>query len=283
MSKEQAKSKNATKKKQTKKVEQQKIEQPVNIEAKQEFFGHKENEDIWQSFIVQKMFAHRGLHDEKSPENSLSAFEKAIAKGYAIELDVNPIMDGTPVVFHDSKMSRMTGKDKYIQNISREEFNETTLLSSGEKIPTLEDVLKFVDGRTPLLIEIKNQQKVGELEKAVWEVLKNYKGEYAIQSFNPYTLQWFKNNAPKVWRGQLAGFFKGEKLSLFKKLVLRRLGMKKITEQNFVSYDLRNLPNRFVKHLEIPLLAWTINNQEQYIKAVQIADNVIFQNCEPKI
>lgn len=283
MSKEQAKSKKATKKKQTKKVEQQKIEQPVNIEAKQEFFGHKENEDIWQSFIVQKMFAHRGLHDEKSPENSLSAFEKAIAKGYAIELDVNPIMDGTPVVFHDSKMSRMTGKDKYIQNISREEFNETTLLSSGEKIPTLEDVLKFVDGRTPLLIEIKNQQKVGELEKAVWEVLKNYKGEYAIQSFNPYTLQWFKNNAPKVWRGQLAGFFKGEKLSLFKKLVLRRLGMKKITEQNFVSYDLRNLPNRFVKHLEIPLLAWTINNQEQYIKAVQIADNVIFQNCEPKI
>ena len=283
MSKEQVKSKKATKKKQTKKVEQQKIEQPVNIEAKQEFFGHKENEDIWQSFIVQKMFAHRGLHDEKSPENSLSAFEKAIAKGYAIELDVNPIMDGTPVVFHDSKMSRMTGKDKYIQNISREEFNETTLLSSGEKIPTLEDVLKFVDGRTPLLIEIKNQQKVGELEKAVWEVLKNYKGEYAIQSFNPYTLQWFKNNAPKVWRGQLAGFFKGEKLSLFKKLVLRRLGMKKITEQNFVSYDLRNLPNRFVKHLEIPLLAWTINNQEQYIKAVQIADNVIFQNCEPKI
>lgn len=283
MSKEQAKSKKATKKKQTKKVEQQKIEQPVNIEAKQEFFGHKENEDIWQSFIVQKMFAHRGLHDEKSPENSLSAFEKAIEKGYAIELDVNPIMDGTPVVFHDSKMSRMTGKDKYIQNISREEFNETTLLSSGEKIPTLEDVLKFVDGRTPLLIEIKNQQKVGELEKAVWEVLKNYKGKYAIQSFNPYTLQWFKNNAPKVWRGQLAGFFKGEKLSLFKKLVLRRLGMKKITEQNFVSYDLRNLPNRFVKHLEIPLLAWTINNQEQYIKAVQIADNVIFQNCEPKI
>lgn len=283
MSKEQVKSKKATKKKQTKKVEQQKIEQPVNIEAKQEFFGHKENEDIWQSFIVQKMFAHRGLHDEKSPENSLSAFEKAIEKGYAIELDVNPIMDGTPVVFHDSKMSRMTGKDKYIQNISREEFNETTLLSSGEKIPTLEEVLKFVDGRTPLLIEIKNQQKVGELEKAVWEVLKNYKGEYAIQSFNPYTLQWFKNNAPKVWRGQLAGFFKGEKLSLFKKLVLRRLGMKKITEQNFVSYDLRNLPNRFVKHLEIPLLAWTINNQEQYIKAVQIADNVIFQNCEPKI
>ena len=283
MSKEQAKSKKTTKKKQTKKVEQQKVEQPVNIETKQEFFGHKENEDIWQSFIVQKMFAHRGLHDEKSPENSLSAFEKAIEKGYAIELDVNPIMDGTPVVFHDSKMSRMTGKDKYIQNISREEFDETTLLASSEKIPTLEEVLKFVDGRTPLLIEIKNQQKVGELEKAVWEILKNYKGEYAIQSFNPYTLQWFKNNAPKVWRGQLAGFFKGEKLSLFKKLVLRRLGMKKITEQNFVSYDLRNLPNRFVKHLEIPLLAWTINNQEQYIKAVQIADNVIFQNCEPKI
>ena len=250
---------------------------------KEYFFGHKEGEDIWNSFLTNKMIAHRGLWDKEAPENSMSAFKKAIEAGYAIELDINPIDDGTPVVFHDSKMSRMTGKDRYIQNISREEFDQTTLLDSGEKIPTFEEVLKLVKGKVPLLIEIKNQQKVGDLEKRVLELLKNYKGEYAIQSFNPYTLKWFYEHAPKIWRGQLSSFFKGEKLGFIKKFALRRLALKKVTHQDFVSYDIQNLPNRWTKKLEIPLVAWTIKKQDDYIKALKYSDNVIFEGFEPKI
>lgn len=248
-----------------------------------EYYGHQKDADIWNSFLTNTMIAHRGLYDEESPENSLGAFEKAIKNGYAIELDVQSIEDGTPVVFHDSKMSRLTKKDKYIQNISPDELKDITLLNTTEKIPTLEEVLKFVNGRTPILVEIKHQQKIGELEKRIWDLLKNYKGEYAIQSFNPYTLQWFYNNAPKVWRGQLASYFKGENLSIFKKLALRRLGLTKVAHQNFVSYNIKNLPNRFVKRLEVPLLTWTIDSQEKYIKAIQFADNVIFEGFTPKI
>jgi glycerophosphoryl diester phosphodiesterase len=253
------------------------------VEPKVEYFGHKENEEIWGSFLTEKMFAHKGLHNKTVPENSLTAFKLAIENGYGIELDINPIEDGTPVVFHDSKMSRMTGKDKYIQNLSKEELEATTLLNSTEKIPTLEEVLKLVNGKTPLLIEIKHQQKVGDLEKRIWELLKNYKGEYAIQSFDPFTLKWFYDNAPKVWRGQLSSYFKGEDMGFVKKSVLKRLGLRKITHQNFVSYDISNLPNRYVKKLEIPLIAWTVRNQESYIKSVQITDNVIFEGFEPRI
>ena len=249
----------------------------------QDFFGHTEGQDIWTSFLTEKMFAHRGLWDKDTPENSLSAFKKAIDAGYGIELDVSPIEDGTPVIFHDTKMSRMTGKDKYIQNLTKEELTTTTLLSTTETIPTLEQALKLVDGKVPLLIEIKSQEKVGDLEKRVLELLKAYKGEYAVQSFNPYTLKWFYQNAPKIWRGQLASYFKGVRLGLIKKLVLRRLGMKKSTHQNFVSYDVDNLPNIWTKKLEIPLLSWTIRNQKDYVKAIQYSDNVIFENYIPKI
>lgn len=247
------------------------------------YFGHSEDADIWNSFLTDKMFAHRGLVDNDYPENSLSAFKKAIDKNYGIELDVNPIENGTPVVFHDSKMSRMTGKDKYIQNLSKEEFESTTLINSSEKIPTLQEVLALVDGKVPLLIEIKHQQKIGELEKRVLELLKNYKGEYAIQSFDPFTLEWFYKNAPKIWRGQLSGFFKGERLGLLKKLVLKSLGMKKITHQNFVNYDIKYLPNMWTKRLTIPLLTYTITSEQQYLRAVQVADNVVFQGFEPTI
>ena len=196
-------------------------------QEKEYYFGHNEDENIWTSFLTEKMFAHRGLWDKNYPENSLAAFNNAIENGYGIELDVNAIEDGTPVIFHDSKMSRMTGKDKYIQNLSKEELENITLLDSEEKIPTLEEVLKLVKGKVPLLIEIKNQEKVGPLERQVLDLLKNYKGEYAIQSFNPYTLRWFYEHAPKIWRGQLASYFKGQKLSIFKKMILRKLGMKR--------------------------------------------------------
>ena len=253
------------------------------VVEKEYFFGHNEDEDIWTSFLMEKMFAHRGLWNKDYPENSLAAFKNAIENGYGIELDVNTIEDGTPVVFHDSKMSRMTGKDRYIQNLPKEELENITLLDSEEKIPTLEEVLKLVKGKVPLLIEIKNQEKVGPLERRVLDLLKNYKGEYAIQSFNPYTLRWFYEHAPKIWRGQLTSYFKGQKLSIFKKLILRKLGMRKFTGQNFVSYDIANLPNRFTKKLEVPLLSWTIKNQDSYYKALQYSDNVIFEGFEPKI
>lgn len=247
-------------------------------------FGHKEDENIWESFLVNNAFAHRGVYDnETCPENSLLSFQKAIEKGFAIELDVQPLVDNTPVVFHDSKMSRMTGKDKYIQNLSKEEFENITLLNTNEKIPSLEQVLKLVDGKVPLLIELKSQDKVGELEPKVFELLKNYNGEYAIQSFNPYQLEWFYKNAPKIWRGQLASFFKGEKLGSLKKFVLKRLGMQKRTHHNFVNYDFRNIPNRFTKKLNVPLLTWTVKNQNEYIKAIQNADNVVFEGFEPQI
>lgn len=276
-------------KKETKKAKAKKADKKskiVNLEQpipKEYYFGHNDNDDIFDCFLTNKMIAHRGLWDKESPENSLGAFEKAIKKGYAIEFDVNPIEDGTPVVFHDSKMSRMTDKDRYIQNLSREELENTTLLNTKEKIPTLEETLKFVNGRTPLLIEIKGQEKIGELEKRVLELLVNYKGEYAIQSFNPYSLAWFYQNAPKIWRGQLSSYFKGVKLSLIKKAFLKRLATNKLAHFDFVSYDIKNLPNKFTKKLEKPLLTWTVRNQEEYLKAVQFTDNVIFEGFEPKI
>ena len=268
------------KEKPNKKQTEKKVEE---IKVENLYFGHNENENIFDCFLTNKMFAHRGYWDKQSPENSLSAFEKAIEKGYGIELDVSPIADGTPVVFHDSKLSRMTGKDGYIQNLTKEEFEEIKLLGTDEKIPTLEDVLKLVKGKVPLLIEIKSQEKIGELEKNTYELLKNYKGEYAIQSFNPYTLKWFLENAPKIWRGQLSSYFKGEKLGVIKKSILKRLKLRKMSQFDFVNYNISDLPNRYTKKLDVPLLTWTIRSQEDYFKAVQFADNVVFEGFEPKI
>lgn len=242
-------------------------------------------DDIFNSWLVETPIAHRGLHDKQHPENSLSAFERAIDEGYPIELDVQLIADGTVVVFHDESLSRLTNNDGYIKFLNKSDLDMLELKDSKEKIPTLEETLKFVDGRVPLLIEIKNQDKVGELEKKVIDLLKDYKGQYAVQSFNPYVLEYFYKHAPNILRGQLAGFFRGEKLSFIKKYALKRMMLnKKISKPDFISYEAKRVPNRFVRKFKtLPLLVWTVTSQSEYLKVVKYCDNVIFENFEPKI
>lgn len=240
---------------------------------------------MFESWLLDQPIAHRGLHDKNSPENSISAFQKAIDQGYPIELDVQLIADGTVVVFHDSSLSRLTDNDGYLKFLNKEDLALLTLSGSKEKIPTFEEVLKFVDGRVPLLVEIKNEGKVGDLEKKVMEFLKDYKGNFAVCSFNPYVLEYFYKHAPEMPRGQVAGFFHGEKLSFFKKHALKRMLLnKKISHPDFISYEAKRLPNRFIrKYRDLPLLAWTVKSEAEYLKVVKYCDNVIFEGFEPTI
>lgn len=241
--------------------------------------------NLFDSWLVELPIAHRGLHDKQVPENSMMAFKNAIDNGYAIELDVRMLSDGTIVVFHDDSLARLTGNDGYIKFLKKSDLDMLTLEGSQEKIPTFEEVLKFVDGRTPLLIEIKNQSKIGELEAKVLEILKDYQGKFAIQAFNPYVLNYFYKHAPQIPRGQLAGYLKTQKLPFFQKFALKRMLLnKRVSHPDFISYEGKFLPNRFVRQYKrLPLLAWTIRSQEEYMKVVKYCDNIIFEGFEPKI
>lgn len=240
--------------------------------------------DIFKSWLVERCIAHRGLHNDEFPENSLGAFQNAVDNGYPVELDVHIIADGTLVVFHDNSLSRVTGKDGYIKNLTKNDLANYSLMGSKYTIPTFDEVLNLIGGKVPILIEVKNTNKVGELETKLLETLRAYNGEYAIESFNPYVLEWFKNNAPDIWRGQLAGYFKGEKLAFIKKFALKRMLLNKMAKPDFIAYEASHLPNRFVrKYKTLPLIAWTVRSQEEYLRVVKYSDNVIFENFEPKI
>lgn len=241
--------------------------------------------DLFKTWLVETPIAHRGLHDKNLPENSLGAFSHAIEKGYAIELDVQLLADDTVVVFHDESLARMTGNDGYIKYLSKGDLKALTLKGTKESIPTLQEVLKLVDGKVPLLIEVKNKYKVGKLEQALIDILKDYKGEFAVQSFNPFSLGYFRQHAPNIIRGQLSGFFKDEKLGWAKRFTLKRMTLnKKVSQPHFISYEASALPNRFVKkYKNLPLLAWTVRSKEEYLKTVKHCDNIIFEKFIPEI
>lgn len=238
--------------------------------------------NIFDSWLVKTPIAHRGLHNDEIPENSLLSFENAIKNNYAIEIDLRITSDGEVVVFHDDKLGRMTGTSGYVNKTTLEDLKKLRLNGTGEQIPTFKETLDLVNGRTPLLIEIKNMNKVG-IEKKVWELLAGYEGEYAVQSFNPYTLEWFKEHAPKVKRGQLSSCFKNTEIGFLKRVALKRLWLNKISDPNFIAYNIDDLPNRWVrKYRDLPLLAWCVRTIEQKEKALRFADNIIFENIDPE-
>jgi glycerophosphoryl diester phosphodiesterase len=227
--------------------------------------------------------AHRGLHDETAPENSLLAFDKAIQNGYCIEMDVRLIDDGTVIVFHDDKLARVTGADGYASTLKRADLKNIRLGGTDEKIPTFEQFLSEVNGKTPILVEIKNEGKVGELERKTLEMLASYSGEYAVQSFNPYSIEYFKTHAPDVTRGILSCYFENVNLAWYKKWILKRLKLNNVAKPNFISYEFHRLPNKYVSRAALPTLAWTLHSNTETENVLPHCDNIIFEGFIPKI
>ena len=239
--------------------------------------------DIRKSWIVRTPVAHRGFHSAEQPENSLGAFASAAENGFAIELDVRMIDDGTVVVFHDDSLTRMTNSDGYISNMKKEDLTDLKLLGTEYSIPTFEEVLTEIDGKTPILVEIKNDGKVGKLENRVMEILSGYKGNIALQSFNPYSLEYFEKHAPQYMRGQLsANFGKGD-LPFWRRYLLKRLKLNKVSKPDFISYEASALPNPYVSATKLPVLAWTIRSNGDMESVLPYCDNIIFEKFTPFI
>ena len=233
------------------------------------------------NWILDKPIAHRGLHRGTIiPENSLLAFQAAIDLQLPIELDVQHLADGNVVVFHDKTLDRMTQASGQISEKTIEDLRDIYLGDSTQKIPLLSEVLELIQGQVPLLIEVKNEGKVGKLEIQLLKQLKVYSGAFAIQSFNPYVLAYCIQQIPHVRRGQLASQFKNIGLSWYNKFLLSHLFYTGISDPHFIAYNIQDLPHcaptiarRFFKK---PLIAWTIRSDADKQKAVRYADNIIF-------
>jgi len=238
-------------------------------------------------WLIARPIAHRGFYDNASsyPENSLAAFERAVKSGYPIELDVRLLKDSEVVVFHDKNLERMTKHQVMIKDSDSDQIHQIKLLESQQIVPLFSEVLDAVAGRVPLVIEVKNEDhRVGPLERALWQRLSSYKGKYAIVSFNPFTLKWFRKNAPVVIRGQLSSDFRGEDLPFYTKFLLRNLFLNFVSKPDFILYDIRCLPYWAAARARkkgLPLLGWTARSQEEHTKALKFCDNIIFEGYQP--
>lgn len=233
-------------------------------------------------------YAHRGLHDNASdaPENSLAAFKKAVKAGYGIEMDVQLTRDKIPVVFHDFTLERICGKEGKVCDYTWQELKEFRLCESEETIPRFEEVLKAVKGRVPLIVELKVEWMDISVCPVVDKLLREYKGLYCIESFNPLVLSWYRRYHNDVVRGQLSdGFTRSGEFKGILYVLLQNLMLNWITKPDFVAYNhkyaevpARKICKGFYKNMAA---AWTIKSQEELEKARNKFDIFIFDSFIP--
>ena len=242
---------------------------------------------VTPAWLTSLPIAHRGLHEAGVPENSLPAFEAAMAAGYGIELDLRLSADGVAMVFHDECLDRLTDRSGPIEALSANELRRLRLLGTEAHIPSFAEVLDRVDRRVPLLVEVKGwREPAGGLESAAWAELKNYRGDYAVQSFDPACLIWFRRHAPGVARGQISLRRRGagDGQSALKRFLLSNLLLGTTARPQFIAYKIDDLPHPLVglaRRLGLPVLAWTVHNDAQRQKALALADNIVFEQIRP--
>lgn len=240
--------------------------------------------------------AHRGLHDRAKGviENSASAFEAAIAGGFAIECDVQLTSDGVPVIFHDDNMKRLLGKDGAVADCAASEITSSPLLDSaaGDCPQRFADFLAQIAGRALLQIELKHQRDTTGtqlLARSVAEVLKSYKGPVTIESFDPNLLTAIRQFGFAGQRGIItydyADVGEDSHLSEDQRYTLRHLLHWHETQFDFISCskDALHLPAIvFWRALGKPVTAWTIRSQAEADAASALADQVVFEGFLPK-
>lgn len=238
---------------------------PIN-----EIFSEIVNKDV-------KVTAHRGS-SFKAPENSMSSIKKAVEEGadYA-EIDVMTTLDGNVVVFHDNNLKRIDGTNRSIKDMTLEEVKTVDNGSyfsnefKDEKIPTLDEVLKYSKGKIKLNIELKPNKRDDLLEKKVAELINKYEmtTEVVVSSLNYDSLQEIKKYDPALTVGYILSFGVGD----FTKLNVDFLS---------IEYDMLKRELVYAMHaLGKEVHVWTLNDDSRIEDAIYMGvDNIITDDVE---
>jgi glycerophosphoryl diester phosphodiesterase len=232
------------------------------------------------SWLIARPIAHRGFHDKNRTrwENTLSAFDAAIERDYAIECDAHLSSDGVPVVIHDDDLKRLTGEDGFVWQRTAAELGAMRIGGTEDHVPTLEEVLARIGGRVPVVVEVKGTpgRDAGLVER-VGKQLTRYQGKAAIMSFDHWLIRDFAKYAPGIPGGLTAYGRDNALIEAHFSMLAHDIA--------FTSYAAGDLPNPFVsfvrEKLKMPVITWTVLDQPAVDLTFRYADQMTFEGFEP--
>ncbi|MEJ0013123.1 MAG: glycerophosphodiester phosphodiesterase family protein [Bauldia sp.] len=242
-------------------------------------------------WLTRRPIAHRGYHDIAAGriENTLSAAEAAIRHNFPIECDLQRTSDDRVVVFHDDTLERLTTSSGPVERKPLSELRAATFRGGDARIPTLEELLDLVDGRVPLVIELKSGFTGDRrLEAATAAILTEYTGPAVVMSFDPASMTAMRRLAPGLPRGMLGDRFKAADwpmLSALQRWTFATFAMAPAVLPSFVSYHVGSLPASpplALRHFfGLPLITWTVRTARDREIAKAWADQITFEGFDP--
>ena len=248
------------------------------------------DEVLKHNWLIDSYIAKYGYVSEDAPENTLKAYAAAIKKNYPILISVQQLDDGEIVCFSHKCLSTVTKESGYITKMSVNDVKELKVSGTNETIPTLEDALNYIKGKVPVIIDLSNDGNIGKFEQKVAEILEQYIDKYklfdsvAIMSLNPYTLEWFLNQAPWFPRILRSGKFKVKMFGSIKAKQLTKLKLYKVALPDYVCYNAKDLPCKHIKKVKpVGVIAYNVKSQSEYMEVAKYCDNIVFDGFEPSI
>ena len=217
------------------------------------------------------VIGHRGAAGHEV-ENTIPSIDKAISFGVdAVEVDVFLCKSGELVVFHDKNLSRLTNSDAFIESLTLDSIKKIEVFNN-HKIPTLEEVIKFINNRVHLNIELKGLNTAKPTYKLVKSIFSNKKqliDKISISSFNWNELDIIHELDKDIQTAVLV-----EK----KSVEMAIIQAKKINAKA-INIDFKLLNKKVVKKIKSENLiinAWTVNEINQIKRIMNLGvDGII--------
>jgi len=218
-----------------------------------------------------KIFAHRGGR-QWAPENTMAAFRKSVDAGVdGIELDVQRCASGELVVIHDVDISRTTSGTGHVGEMTCSQLKQVSAGSrfgaefSGETVPLLEEVLRLVDGKLVLNIEIKNVPiDYPGIEDDLIKLLSTYghRDKLIVSGFDHQIIRQLHAKAPELRLALLANGLLVDLLAY-----ARSIGAS-VWHPMFATTRADSVAAAQAGGLEVN--AWTLNSQSEWASAVSM-------------
>jgi glycerophosphoryl diester phosphodiesterase len=231
-------------------------------------------------WLTERPIAHRGYHDRNRTvwENTLSAFARAADAGFSIECDLQYAADAMPVVFHDDDLKRLCGIEGDVRQRTAGELGLLPVGGTGDRVPTLKQLLHLVRGRVPLVLELKGRQGDDDgFAMAVVDALEDYKGHVALMSFDHWLLKDLKESGTSRPIGLTAEGARPENFAVHEEAM--QLGL------DFISYHYGHLPNEFISKQRangVPVITWTVRDDDARTITARNADQMTFEGFDPR-
>jgi glycerophosphoryl diester phosphodiesterase len=243
-------------------------------------------------WLTARPVAHRGLHDSARGiiENMPGAAQAAVDGNFAIECDIQLSADGEAMVHHDDALGRLTDGAGTLLGLTAAELQAVKFRDTQERMMTLGDLCALVQGRVPLVIEVKSHfDGDRKLVTRMAQILATYRGPVVGMSFDPDQVLALRELMPQLPRGIIAER-RYDEADWPQATPEQRRGMLHLrhafrTRPDFVAYCVDDLPAAapwIARHVfGLPLLTWTVRTPEQRQRAARYADQMIFEGFRP--